>query len=149
FTQQPVIQIRDASGNAVNQAGVVVTAGIATGGGTLGGTLTATTLGIGRASCRERADTGAGGGRTQSFSATGLTSVNSTAITITASAASQSTCTSDPTTAARTGVPFTQQPVIQLRDASGNAVNQAGVVVTAAIATGGGTLGGTLTATPL
>jgi hypothetical protein len=44
-------------------------------------------------------------------------------------------------------VPFPQQPVVQLRDASNIAVAQAGVVVTATIESGGGTLGGTRTAT--
>src|SRR5256885_8553764 len=70
---------RSASGNPVNQAGVVVTAAIATGGGTLGGTLTATTLGTGVASFTNLAITGAAGDRTLSFSATGLASVKSAA----------------------------------------------------------------------
>src|SRR5207249_4064168 len=48
---------------------------------------------------------------------------------------------------AGSGVAFAQQPVAQLRDGANNAVSQAGVTVTAAIATGGGTLGGTPTAT--
>src|SRR2546421_7784422 len=55
------IQVRDAAGNPVNQAGVVVTAAIATGGGTLGGTLTATTLGTGVASFTNLAGRGPGG----------------------------------------------------------------------------------------
>ena len=40
-----------------------------------------------------------------------------------------------------------QQPVIQLQDANSNAVSQSGVVVTAEVASGGGTLSGTATAT--
>src|SRR2546429_1077444 len=55
--------------------------------------------------------------------------------------------TTQPSTTAQSGVAFAQQPVVQLRDASGNPVSQTGVTVTAAIASGGGTLGGTLTAT--
>src|SRR2546430_8137938 len=42
------------------------------------------------------------------------------------------------------GVAFLQQPVIQLQDASGNSVSQVGVTVRASIASGGGTLGGTV-----
>src|SRR5207248_1114800 len=146
FAQQPVVQLRDGDGNAVNQAGVTVTAAIATGGGTLGGTVTAATNGSGVASFTDLAISGATGDRTLSFSATGLTGVNSTAITITAGAATQLTVTTEPSATAQSGVAFAQQPVVQLRDGDGNAVNQAGVTITAAIATGGGTLSGTLTA---
>src|SRR5205807_1186723 len=147
FAQQPVVQLRDASGNAVSQAQVTVTAAIATGGGTLGGTLTATTNGSGVASFTNLAITGAAGDRTLSFTATGLTAAASTTITITAGAATQLSLTSPTRRSAERGAAFAQQPVVQLRDASGNAVSQAQVTVTAAIATGGGTLGGTLTAT--
>src|SRR5204863_9668309 len=95
FAQQPAIQVRDASGNPVNQAGVTVTAAIATGGGTLGGTLTATTLGTGVASFTNLAISGTAGDRTLSFSATGLTGTTSTAITITAGTATQLTITTE------------------------------------------------------
>src|SRR5437868_2286587 len=75
FAQQPVVHLRDASGNAVSQAQVTVTAAIATGGGTLGGTLSAATNGSGVASFTNLAITGATGDRTLSFSATGLTEI--------------------------------------------------------------------------
>src|SRR5205823_3567873 len=84
--------------------------------------------------------------RTLSFSATGLTPAVSGTITVGAGAATQLTLTTQPSATAQSRVAFAQQPVVQLRDGHGNAVNQAGVTVTAAIATGGGTLGGTLTA---
>src|SRR5213076_2861714 len=146
FAQQPVIQVRDASGNAVSQAGVTVTAAIATGGGTLGGTLTATTTAGGTASFTNLSISGAAGDRTLSFSATGLTPAVSGTITVGAGAATQLTLTTQPSTTAQSGVAFAQQPVVQLRDGAGNAVSQSGVTVTAVIATGGGTLGGTLPA---
>src|SRR5205807_1202178 len=111
---------------------------MASGGGTLGGTLTATTNGSGVASFTNLAITGAAGDRTLTFSATGLTSATSGTITITAGAATQLSLTTQPSSAAQSGVAFAQQPVIQLRDASGNPVSQSGVTVTAAIATGGG-----------
>src|SRR5256886_17675072 len=83
------MQVRDASGNPASQAGVTVTAAIATGGGTLGGTLTATTNGSGVASFTNLAITGTAGDRTLSFSATGLTGATSTPVTITAGGAEQ------------------------------------------------------------
>src|SRR5947208_16297501 len=77
FAQQPVVQLRDGAGNAVSQAGVTVTAAIATGGGTLGGTLTVVTNGSGVASFTDLTISGAAGGRTLSFSAPGLTPAGS------------------------------------------------------------------------
>src|ERR1019366_3121661 len=85
FAQQPVIQLEDFSGNAVSQAGVVVTAAIASGAGTLGGTSTATTSSSGVATLTNLAITGTGGTQlTLSFSASGLTGANSGTITINA-----------------------------------------------------------------
>jgi len=55
-------------------------------------------------------------------------------------AATQLTLTTEPSASAASGVAFAQQPVLQLRDASGNAVSQSGVVVTAALASGAVTL---------
>src|SRR5262249_40910867 len=91
--------------------------------------------------------TGTIGDRTLVFTASGFTSVTSNTITITAGSATQLAITTQPSSSAQSGIAFGQQPVIQLRDVSGNNVSQSGVVVTAAIATGGGPLGGTLTAT--
>src|SRR5438094_7291045 len=141
------MQLRDGAGNPVSQAGVTVTTAIATGGGSLGGTLTVATNGSGVASFTDLAISGTTGDRTLSFSAPALTGVVSTTITVGPGAASQLTVTTQPSSTAQSGVAFAQQPVIQVRDASGNAVSQASVTVTAAIATGGGTLGGTVTAT--
>src|SRR5438093_13588420 len=80
------------------------------------GTLTATTIGSGAATFTNLAITGAAGDRTLSFSATGLTSVTSAPVTLTAGTATQLTVTTEPSTTAQSGVPFAQQPVIQLRD---------------------------------
>src|SRR5207253_3071455 len=146
FAQQPVVQLRDAAGNTVSQAGITVTAAIATGGGTLGGTLTAATTSSGTASFTNLSISGAAGDRTLSFSATGLTPAVSGTITVGAGAATQVTLTTEPSATAQSGVAFAQQPVVQLRDGAGNPVSESGITVTAAIATGGGTLGGTLTA---
>src|SRR5205085_1547392 len=134
FAQQPVVQRQDGSNNAVSQAGVVVTAAIATGGGTLGGTLTATTNASGVATFTNLSITGTAGPRTLTFTSGSLTAATSSTITVGAGAATQLSITTQPSAAAQSGVAFGQQPVIQLQDASTNPVSQAGVVVTAAIA---------------
>lgn len=59
---------------------------------------------------------------------------------------SQLTIATQPSATVQSDAVFAQQPTIQLRDASGNVVSQAGIAVTAAIASGDGVLGGTLTA---
>ncbi len=82
FAQQPEIQLLDAAGNPVSGGGVVVTAAIATGGGTLGGTLTASTNASGVATFFNLSITGTSGSRTLNFSATGLAGATSTTITI-------------------------------------------------------------------
>ncbi|MDB4924882.1 hypothetical protein, partial [Mucilaginibacter sp.] len=75
---------------------------------------------------------------------TGTTSFGIT-ITVNSLAATQLTITTQPSAAAQSGAAFAQQPIIQLRDGSSNPISQAGINVTAAILTGGGTLGGTVT----
>src|SRR5207245_2614948 len=81
-----VLQLRDASGNAVTTSGTVVTAAIATGSGALGGTLTATTA-SGVATFTNVVITGVVGDRTLNFTATALTGATSGTITTTAGAA--------------------------------------------------------------
>src|SRR2546428_3310926 len=79
------------------------------------------------------------GARTLSFSPPGLRAVTSTAITITAGAATQLSVTTQPSATAQSGVAFAQQPVVQLQDANGNPVSQSGVVVTATVTPAGAT----------
>src|SRR5204862_6098802 len=86
---------------AVNQAGVTITGAIATGGGTLSGTLTAATNGSGVASFTNLAITGTTGDRTLSFSATALTPAVSGTIALGAGAATQLTLTTQPSATAR------------------------------------------------
>ena len=143
FPQQPVLQVQDADGNAV--PGALVTATIASGGGTLGGSSTATSDANGVAAFTDLSITGQTGVRTLSFSTPGVSPVESSSIILAAGSASQLTITTQPSATAQNGVPFSQQPAVRVTDALGNPVS--GVVVTAAIASGGGTLGGTSTAT--
>ncbi|MEZ4413391.1 MAG: hypothetical protein R2910_10435 [Gemmatimonadales bacterium] len=143
LAQQPTVQVRDASGNPVS--GIVsVTAAIASGGGTLGGTVTVSTNAAGLATFTDLSITGTVGARTLQFTSAGLTTATSTAVNVTAGAATQLTMVQQPSASAASGASFAQQPTVQVRDASGNPVS--GVVsVTAAILTGGGTLGGVTT----
>jgi hypothetical protein len=81
FSQQPSVQLLDASNNPVSQSSVVVTAAITSGSGSLGGTLTATTNSSGIATFANLSITG-GGAYTVGFSATGLTSATSATVTV-------------------------------------------------------------------
>ncbi len=145
---QPVIQLRDAFGNPVVQAGVVVSAAIATGaGGVLGGTTTATTNASGVATFTSLTISGTAGTYTLRFTAPGLADVVSTGIAIGAGSGTQLTFTVAPPATASNGQPLVPQPVLQIRDGVGNPVAQGGVVVTAAVATGAGIVSGSVTAT--
>ncbi|WP_207423144.1 gliding motility-associated C-terminal domain-containing protein, partial [Desertivirga brevis] len=147
FAQQPAVQLKDASGNNVAQENVEVTVAIASGNGTLGGTLKALTNASGLATFSNLAITGVAGDRTLSFTAAGLTAATSNTITVNAGAATALAITTQPSATAVSGSAFAQQPAVQLKDVSGNNVAQSGVVITASVATGSGNLAGTLTAT--
>src|SRR5204862_415780 len=112
---------------------------------------TATTGSTGVATFSGLAITGTAGTYTLSFGASGFASVVSNTITLAAGAAAQLTLTTPPSAAPRSGVAFGQQPVVQLRDAAGNPVSQAGVTVTATIASapagGAGTVANASTTT--
>jgi hypothetical protein len=82
FGRQPVIQVRDGQGNDVAQSGVPVTAAIALGAGTLGGTATRSTDAQGRATFTDLQINGAAGAHTLIFAAAGYTSVTSTSINV-------------------------------------------------------------------
>jgi hypothetical protein len=146
FAIQPAVRLADVFGNTVPTSGTVLTAALATGTGTLGGTLTASTT-TGVATFTNLSITGATGAYTVRFTSGALTPDTTTAITIGAGAATKLVMGTQPSTTAVNGVAFAVQPTVQLQDVANNPVAQAGVVITAAISTGGGTLGGTLTAT--
>ena len=143
---QPAVRLRDAQDNDVSQSGVVVTATVATGPG--GATLTnatATTDANGVASFTDLTLSGPTGTYTLSFGAGGLTSALSGALSLAAGPAAKLAITTQPSATAQNAIVFPQQPVVQLQDEAGNPVNLGGSDVTAAIATGGGTMGGALT----
>ncbi len=82
FGRQPLSQLRVAAGNDVGRSGVAVTAAIASGPGSLGGTATRTTDAHGRANFNDLRITGAVGAHTIIFAAGGFTSVTSDGINV-------------------------------------------------------------------
>ena len=86
--------------------------------------------------------TGTVGSRTLQFTSARLTTATSTAISITAGAATQLVMVQQPSASAANGAVFAQQPTVQVQDASGNR-RRAGPSVAVAILVGGGMLGGT------
>src|SRR3989441_198664 len=121
LAQQPVVQLQDANGNPVSQSGVGVKATENPAGATPTNA-TATTGATGAATFSGLTLSGSAGSYMVSFGATGLTSVSSGAIALSAGAATQLTLTTPPSATAQSGVAFAQQPVVQLQDASGNPV---------------------------
>ncbi|HEX8384538.1 MAG TPA: cadherin-like domain-containing protein, partial [Rubricoccaceae bacterium] len=97
---------------------MTVTDAIASGGGTLGGTATATTNASGTATFTDLAIAGTVGDRTLSFSAAGLTGATSDTISLTAGAVVQLALTAPATAAAGTAESVT----VRALDASGNVV---------------------------
>lgn len=140
---QPVVRLVDASGNTVQATGTVITAALASGPGSLGGSLTATTS-AGVATFGNLSISGPPGSYTLEFTSGALSPLSTPVITLGTGDAAKLVMVLQPSTTATNAVPFVQQPAVQVQDAAGNPV--AGVVaVTAAIASGGGALGGTVT----
>ncbi|HKW46195.1 MAG TPA: Ig-like domain-containing protein [Gemmatimonadaceae bacterium] len=145
LAQQPIIQLQDANSAAVSQAGVVVTVAIASGGGTLSGTTTATTNASGAATFSNLALTGTVGSRTLRFTAGTLTAATSNTIALAAGAATQLLVSTIGSQTVNT--PFTV--TVTLADASGNATPNAGAsgTITLSRQSGTGTVGGTVSGT--
>ncbi len=142
------VQLRDASGNAVSNSGVTVNASIGSGGGSLLGTLSATTDPTGLATFTDLRLRGTLGSRTLTFASNGLTFVTSSGVNINAAGAlAQIVLSQAPTSGPAIGAAFVQQPAVQLADVSGNAVSSSGVQVVASLFSGAGTLTGTTSVT--
>jgi hypothetical protein len=141
---QPAVRLRDGDGNDVSQSGVAVTASLV-GAGTLGGTTTLETNAGGVVTFSDLSITGAAGTYAIEFTADGYAPVTSGSVALAATPGI--VITTNPPVSALTGEVFDPvvQPVVKVSDAGG--APSAGVVVTASIASGGGTLQGTLTAT--
>jgi hypothetical protein len=135
WSKQPSFQLQDVNGNAVAQSGIVVTASIANGTGTLGGTVTATTDARGLATFTDLSIAGVVGARTLSFGATGLSAATVTT-TLGSGSAAKMTIFSGTGQSAIVATAVTSVPTVSIVDIDGNPV--AGVAVTFAVTAGGG-----------
>ena len=144
---QPVVQVQDANGNSVAApSGTTVTAALATGVATLGGTLSVAVDASGKASFTNLSLSGPAGTYNIQFTSSGLTGVTSDNIVLNGGPPANIAITVQPTSALDKEVfDPAQQPVVTVTDAGGNAV--ANALVTATIGSGTGTLQGRDTAT--
>lgn len=129
LAQQPQIQLRDNQGNAVAQAGIAVTAAIASGptGGTLSGQLTQATNAGGLATFTDLSLSGATGTYTLGFSGANLAGVTSAQISVNSGApsASRSSLTAAPKTIA---LGASSTVTVTVRDPLGNPMGGINVV---------------------
>lgn len=143
LAQQPVVQVVDDLGNAVSEAGMVVTAIVVQGSGTVS-SATATTDASGRASFSGLAIGGLIGSYRLEFATPGLDPDTSDVVALDSPGPPVSaTIVTQPSPTSQSGAAFARQPTISVADEWGNAV--AGTNVTASIESGGGTLGGAAT----
>ncbi len=142
------VDAEDSSGNIETSFNGTVTVALANnpGGGTLGGTLTAT-ANQGVATFSGLTLTTAASGDTLVVTSSGLSEAETSAITVTPLAASQVGITQQPPGSVTAGSGFGLQAAIE--DMYGNVVTAASGTLTVSLANnpGGATLGGTLTAT--
>ncbi|HEU4681135.1 MAG TPA: Ig-like domain-containing protein [Gemmatimonadales bacterium] len=142
FSRQPAVQVTDELGNPAPQPGLTILATLSSGPGGMLRQASARTNASGLATFSGLSLTGLVGNYILTFSEPTLTGVASNPISVSAGPPSRLALTVSPPPAARSRVPFETQPSIQLQDASGNPVAQAGVEVRASIASGDGTLAG-------
>ncbi|MES2178081.1 MAG: Ig-like domain-containing protein [Gemmatimonadota bacterium] len=135
FSSVPAVQLVDAPGNPIAQAGVPVTVIILSGGGTLSGNTTVNTDANGIATFPGLSISGTAGSRTLEFS-DGLRTPATAPITITAGAAAKLSIANTFAAPSQSGTPFSTQPIVQLLDAGNNAVSTPGIQITATIASG-------------
>ena len=139
----PAVRLADRFGNPV--AGHSVAFAVTGGGGAVSGT-PATSSSSGIATLGSWTLGSTAGSNTLTATAAGLpaspVTFSATGQTV---VAPQFALATQPSASAASGVLFAQQPVIQLETSTGQPIHQAGVPVTAAVSSGGGTLAGTLT----
>jgi Domain of unknown function (DUF1929) len=144
---QPAVQVQDADGNNVPAAdGATVTAALAGGSGTLSGTLTQPVDASGKATFVDLSLSGSSGTYQIQFSSTGLTGATSNNVVLDGGPPANIAVNTQPTSALDQEVfDPSEQPTVTVTDAGGNVAP--GLLVTASIASGSGTLQGRDTAT--
>jgi len=133
FATQPVIQLEDQNGNPTPQAGVRVTASVSSGPNGSLENASATTDASGQAAFSGLTVMGLVGNYTLSFSAPSLVGVTSAPFAITAGAPAKLAVTTAPSALARSRFAIVIQPVLEVQDASGNPIRQAGTQVDASV----------------
>jgi hypothetical protein len=136
------VEVRDANGNRVTSSTAAVTVAFFSSTGVLLGNTTVSAVGGVATFSNLMVGSTTGATRLQ-FTSGSLTSVLSGTIPVT-QVVRQMAITTQPS-GAKAGVAFSTQPVLELRDAAGLKVGNATTAVTASLASGTGTLGGTLT----
>lgn len=142
FGTQPVVELRDAAGNVVPSAALAVTVAIGSGGGALQGTTTINTV-AGAATFTDLAMTGTIGPRTLGFSAPGMTATTSASFALSPGAPASLAITRQPVGGA-VGAQLLTQPIVELRDVSGNLSTGSTATVTAGLTGFTGTVAGTV-----
>jgi len=137
---QPVLRLQDPSGAPLSRAGVAVTVQIASGDGTLQGTTRRESDGDGRVTFTDLAIVGAPGARTLIFAAEGYASALSTPVSLGVGAPASVAAAAGDGQSVTVGTAVPTPPAVIVRDAGGTPV--AGVGVTFAIASGGGSVTG-------
>ncbi len=147
FSPQPVVRIEDQFGNLrSSDNSTVVTASRGAGSGVLQGNTNITAVG-GIVTFTNLSHTVATNITIQFASGT-LAGATSSAIAVSVAPAARLTMQTQPSASATAGVAFTQQPVVRVEDSYGNLVAADNTTsVTAARASGAGTLQGTVTVT--
>ena len=138
---QPKVELRDATGAAVKQAGVSVTASTAAG-ASVGGTITVPTDANGVATFTDLVVSGLVGPRSIVFTA-GTVVATSIPINITVGPLAKLGLVVAPNSGAVSGDPLPVQPIVVITDAWTNPISQAGVPITVQTASGSGVLAGT------
>jgi adhesin/invasin len=135
LAQQPQVQRQDQFGNPVQGSGVVITASVLTGSGTLTNA-TATTNAAGLATFSGLTISGSAGALTLDFNSAGVTHIASGNITLGGGAAAAIANSAGDNQTAAVGTNVAIAPSVLVTDAAGNPV--AGVAVTFAPTLGGG-----------
>jgi adhesin/invasin len=140
------VQVADAAGNAVKQAGTSITgSGVVAPGGTSAFTVSATTDADGVASFMVPTYVGPTGTATVTITSPGIASLVLAPVSIVTGPAARLVIGTQPGATTTIGVALAPQPIVQLADVGANAVRMAGVSVVATLGSGGGTLAGTTT----
>src|SRR2546425_3468614 len=121
---QPVVQVQDADGNSVGApSGTTVTAAIASGAATLGGTLSVSVDASGKATFTNLSLSGPSGTYNIQFTSSGLTGVTSNNIVLDGGPPANIAITVQPTSALDKEVfDPTEQPLVTVKDAGGHSV---------------------------